>query len=203
MAAERYILGELKQDESDAFEEHYFDCPECSLSVRAAAKIAATVRLGEPHGAALPRSRMNWWAAAAASVFVAALSYYSIVKPNLWTHENAHHQQTESANTPRADVLLLDSPVRGPGERVAVLHDGEALPLTIVVSTDDPHPVYIYEVRDVKGRIRASCRVTRADANDPVRLLIRPGTLANGKYNFVIRGGDREIAAYPFTVEVH
>ena len=27
--AERYILGELNREESDAFEEHYFGCVEC------------------------------------------------------------------------------------------------------------------------------------------------------------------------------
>lgn len=35
MIAERYLLNELGPDEREAFEEHFFDCPECALDVRA------------------------------------------------------------------------------------------------------------------------------------------------------------------------
>jgi hypothetical protein len=37
MTAERYLLGELTPELRDAFEEHAFDCPECSLDLRAGA----------------------------------------------------------------------------------------------------------------------------------------------------------------------
>jgi hypothetical protein len=40
------------------------------------------------------------------------------------------------------------------------------------------------------------------EANDPVPLVVAPGVLSSGNYQLVIRGGDREIAAYPFTLEV-
>ena len=35
---ERYLLNELESDVRDEFEEHYFDCPECALDVRAGAQ---------------------------------------------------------------------------------------------------------------------------------------------------------------------
>jgi anti-sigma factor RsiW len=34
-AVERYLLGELPVTEREAFEEHYFSCPECAEEVRA------------------------------------------------------------------------------------------------------------------------------------------------------------------------
>jgi anti-sigma factor RsiW len=37
MAVERYLLGELPPELRDAFEEHVFDCQECSLDLRAEA----------------------------------------------------------------------------------------------------------------------------------------------------------------------
>ena len=37
MATEKYMLGELSPELRDAFEEHFFDCPECAMDVRAAA----------------------------------------------------------------------------------------------------------------------------------------------------------------------
>lgn len=33
-AVERYLLGEMKPEERDAFEEHYFSCPSCAEDVR-------------------------------------------------------------------------------------------------------------------------------------------------------------------------
>ena len=37
MATERYLLGELSPDQREAFEEHFFECYECALDVRAEA----------------------------------------------------------------------------------------------------------------------------------------------------------------------
>lgn len=37
MATEKYLLGELSPELRDAFEEHFFDCQECAMDVRAEA----------------------------------------------------------------------------------------------------------------------------------------------------------------------
>src|SRR5690242_4043149 len=36
-AAEKYVLGELPPAVRDAYEEHYFDCAQCAIDVKAAA----------------------------------------------------------------------------------------------------------------------------------------------------------------------
>jgi anti-sigma factor RsiW len=36
-AVEKYLLGEMLPSERDAFEEHFFDCPECAADLRATA----------------------------------------------------------------------------------------------------------------------------------------------------------------------
>src|SRR5207253_156009 len=33
-SAEKYLLGELRPPEREAFEQHYFECPECAEDVR-------------------------------------------------------------------------------------------------------------------------------------------------------------------------
>jgi Putative zinc-finger len=43
-AAERYVAGELSPAERDAFEEHFFDCPECAEEVRWQQIFAANAR---------------------------------------------------------------------------------------------------------------------------------------------------------------
>jgi anti-sigma factor RsiW len=37
MATEKCLLGELDNERREAFEEHFFECPECAMAVRAAA----------------------------------------------------------------------------------------------------------------------------------------------------------------------
>ncbi len=41
--AESYLLEELTPEQRDAFEEHYFDCPECAKDVKAAAMLVANL----------------------------------------------------------------------------------------------------------------------------------------------------------------
>ncbi|PYX92477.1 MAG: hypothetical protein DMG67_06760 [Acidobacteria bacterium] len=42
--AESCLLEELTPEQRDAFEEHYFDCPECAKDVKAAAMLVANVK---------------------------------------------------------------------------------------------------------------------------------------------------------------
>jgi anti-sigma factor RsiW len=43
-AAEKYLLGEFPQNLRDEYEEHFFDCAECALDVKAMAAFADTAR---------------------------------------------------------------------------------------------------------------------------------------------------------------
>src|SRR5260370_5509305 len=43
-AAVKYVLGELSQVQRDEYEEHYFDCGECAVDIKALATFADTAR---------------------------------------------------------------------------------------------------------------------------------------------------------------
>jgi len=43
-AAEKYVLGELPQSLRNEFEEHFFECQECALDVKAAAGFVDNAR---------------------------------------------------------------------------------------------------------------------------------------------------------------
>ncbi len=53
MATERYLLEEMTEAESEAFEEHYFNCAECAAEVVAGATfiigVRAITREGDSH----------------------------------------------------------------------------------------------------------------------------------------------------------
>ena len=43
-AVEKYVLGELRPSLRDEFEEHFLECQECALDVKAAAEFVDNVR---------------------------------------------------------------------------------------------------------------------------------------------------------------
>src|SRR5258707_15391849 len=43
-AAVKYVLGELSQVQREEYEEHYFDCAECAIDLKALATFADTTR---------------------------------------------------------------------------------------------------------------------------------------------------------------
>lgn len=201
MATERYTLDEMEPAERNAFEEHFFDCSVCADDVVDSAKIGAGVRREELHVPVpvpmpLPAPRRsNWWAVAA-SVFAVGLGYQSF-----WVVPHLKSAQTQVIQV--AEAIPLESESRGSAEKVVrVVRRDEAIPLTFPIETTTPQALYVCEVHDDAGKTRASFTVTRAEASELVRRVLMPHTLSSGDYKLVIRGGEREIAAYPFTVEV-
>jgi hypothetical protein len=84
MATERYLLGELSPETREAFEEHFFECQECALDVRAGnafideakQQLAAPTRVpaAAPASRAEPRRNwFSWWKPAFAAPAFAAL----------------------------------------------------------------------------------------------------------------------------------
>lgn len=57
MSAERYLLNELTPEARTSFEEHFFDCPECAIDLRAGAAFIdeAKVQLGELEASSPPK----------------------------------------------------------------------------------------------------------------------------------------------------
>jgi hypothetical protein len=92
LAAEKYVLGEMKAEERESFEEHYFTCPDCARDVEELDLIQRGTRTV---GASLPERPLAWterlamwWARpqmgmAAATALVALVAYngYQATRP--------------------------------------------------------------------------------------------------------------------------
>lgn len=190
MAAERFVLGEMEPAESDAFEEHFFDCTVCFSDVRDETHLADVIRTPIPVESS---NHFTRWAVAAGAVIAIGLAY--IFVPHTPT-PTPHPTPIAAMEQP----IELES-VRGTGEVHRIRAD-QPVGLYFVVPPEHPLPGYTCELRDAAdGRIQ-TISVTQKQAENTVRMSLSAHTLRSGKYKVVIRGGDREIAAYPFTVEV-
>lgn len=97
LAAERYLLGEMAEEERNEFEEHYFSCTECAEEVRHAAALAENLKAVGPESFREPQKSPGFleqiaawfaparWVPSAAAACLAVVSGYQqfVVIPGL------------------------------------------------------------------------------------------------------------------------
>lgn len=210
MATEKYLLGELSPELRDSFEEHFFECPECAMDVRAAALFIEEAKehlpeltgpLAVPAAERKPfverkqvaplEKKQPWWSqllrpALAVPVFAALLAvvgYQNMVTlPEL-----------RLASEPRlAPTVYLHTGTRGAAAPLVVdARQG------IVLTVDRPPTAGLasleYALSDAAGKLVAQGSVPADDANagqaDETLSLAIPGArLADGAYTLAISG---------------
>lgn len=201
-AAERYTLNEMTAVESDEFEVHYFDCLECANDVRDYEAIRHGIRaIANP-----PVSRPVKW-------FPAAVAAIAGVKLATWLPSAAAAVLVVAFGIdqykdrqPAIDVAAANVPLvglsRGEASEPFVVRAGQKFPVTIDVAMEGAVR-YRAEIRDAKGRVRASNDITLQQAENTISLVVGP--LPAGSYDLVILGvrkdGNRsEITRHPFVV---
>jgi len=199
MAAERYVLGEMEPAERDAFEDHFFDCIECSSDVRDETKIGAGAATEEALQAAPRAGRFSGWAIAA-SVLLVSLGAENGVLMKRGAFTRKPPAQSEPAGS-IGHLVRIDAD-RATAE-VITIHPAESLVLNGQIPPENAHqPVYIFAVRDDAHHTRELARFSELDTTVPVLIPIRPGFLTSGNYTLLLRGGEREVALSTFTLEV-
>jgi hypothetical protein len=222
MAAERFLLNELTPDAREAFEAHFFDCPECALDLRAGAAFVEEAKTQLPELAGVlpapvpPRPgkvKREWWLgwlrpAFAAPAFATLLLVFGY--QNLVTYPALR----ASANQPR---LLPWAPLHGAtrGAHLTIAADrshGVALPVDLPPQPSlGAYASYSFDLYDPQGKL-AWTGVAAApadDSSDNRRLsLVIPGAmLQNGSYTVAVSGvaahGERtEIDKYVFDLHL-
>lgn len=198
-ATERYILGELSDDQRDAFEEHYFDCALCADNVRAASAFTGAVRASARNASnpflerqkAKQRRRFVAPLAAAASLIVGVLTMQVAFVAPLQT-EVATLRQPFAPQEVRVEDLR--------GAR-ATAESSQPIQLEIEIPTDLGPAPYTCAVLDAKGSPQAEFKVTEERAKDYFPITYRPGGLKPGDYTIRVSDANRKvIKEYPIEV---
>ncbi|HEX5482815.1 MAG TPA: zf-HC2 domain-containing protein [Terriglobia bacterium] len=210
--AERYLLGELPGSERDAFEEHFFVCPECADAVATGAMLADNTRAvfreqarPGPAGAALWRRLRAWlkapvlWPAFAAVVLLLFAGYLEIVTiPSL-------RKSLASATAPQPiAAFALHAASRGAAQVINVPKGARFYTVYIDLPPSTASE-FKCEIRDAAGAIRASVIVPRSQISDTLNLLLDTARTPPGAYTLVVRSwpeGPIEIGRYHFTVQL-
>ncbi len=211
-AAERYVLGELPAEQREAFEEHFFDCPECSREVRSCALLLANLRAAVAEQVEReswsPVQRLLAWrpllpAALAACLLLAlAAGYLGIVAlPSL-------KRQIALRTAPQAyPAVFLRPLVRGEEQAIRIPRGAAFLGLWLDVPPGAAYPRYDCELRRNSGTPVALIQAPApAQPGAPLNLLLDASRLAPGRYLLLLRGEDsrgarREISRFSFLIQ--
>jgi hypothetical protein len=214
-ACERYVLGELDEAEHDAFEEHYFSCPECAEDVRALvafAELAGPVLATEGAGRrpAIPDQRLapqGWrsWQPLAAAAGVAVLLGVAVYQSAVTVPQL--RRELSEATEPQATSWHFLSVARAAPPVVVVAPHQRLAGLTLSYGGERPFPFYRVDLRDAAGATASSAVVPAPATGSEIQLLI-PATLEAGAYTIVLSGLEArdgpvaapELVRYPFTL---
>jgi anti-sigma factor RsiW len=193
MAAEKYLLGELTPEQREEFEEHFFDCQECALDVRAGAALVehSKVVLAEP--VAVPPVRKpvavkaGWLAWLRPTFVVPVLAALLVVVgyQNLVTYP----QLKQAANSPQIlPWASINVSTRGTNTIQISTRPGEGFHLLVNIPPDSRFASYTFDLSSPSGRLEWS-RTTPATSSDEARSIYVPGAnQEQGVYKLAVRG---------------
>jgi hypothetical protein len=211
MASEKYLLDELSPAEMEAFEEHLFDCNECSLDVRAGSLFLehGKVELANPTPKAIPTegrpSRgFTWWpafAVPAMAILLVVVGYQNLV--TLPAMRGALAENRIPKILPAAS--LVSSTVRGSTPSVIEAHRGDQFLLPVDIQAQSAFQSYVVELQNPAGGVEWSLPVSSELVKNTLTLQA-PGMERAGRYEVVVlgrnaQGQDSEIGRYPFELQ--
>ena len=195
-AAVKYVLGELPEVERDSFEEHYFDCGECALDVRAAASFADNARnvlCHEAREAALQAvvpagGWLAWFKPIVAVPAFAALVLIIAYQNAVTIPEAKKEAGSNAAQFFSSSFSLQMANTRG-GEEVKVqVHPNESFALKFDFTPTKRFSMYLCQLRDESGRSVLQAEVPGTSINQEAQFVVPPGRVKPGKYILVFTG---------------
>ena len=218
-AAEKYVLGEFPQAIREEYEEHYFDCAECALDLKAVVVLVDTSRevLRSEKEKSVEIDRVPepgewfswikpWVAVPTFAALLLVLGYQSFVTvPKV----------KEQAASDAAQILFNSYPLRGvntagEGGRTLSIRPGEAFLLNFDFVPTRSFDSYIAQLQDGEGHTLLQLRIAGGNANREAHLPIPARMLQPGKYILAFYGdpgasgkirSQNDAGRLPFTVE--
>lgn len=227
-AAEKYVLGEFPQNLRDEYEEHFFDCGECAVDVKAIAAFADTTRevlrrdeAALPEMAAAPArgdrqagSSLSFWHRWLQPALVPAFCALVLLAgyQNLVSIPRSHGlvaQRAAEAAAPHVlpTFSLLGANQRGGGRPVVRAASGEPFILKVDIPETDTSATasYVLRLEDASGVWHSLGTVGHEDARNTVFVEVPAGFPAGNAQLVVLEvsqsgAAPREITTLPFVV---
>ena len=214
MAAEKYLLGELTPEQREEFEEHFFDCQECALDVRAGAALVehSKVVLAEPVTVAPARTgapvfarpgRWAWLRPALAlpvlAVLLVVLGYQNLV---------TYPQLKQAANSPQIlPWASINVSTRGTSTFQISPRAGQGFHLLVNFPPDGSYTSYTFDLSSPSKKLEWSRTIPAASSDEAQSIYVPGANQEQGVYMLVVRGSsadgkNSELGRYSVEVQI-
>jgi hypothetical protein len=213
---ERYLLHELDPEQRDQFEEHLFDCQDCALDVRAAARFIeqSKVVLAEDQAAASaqvlstapapPQPRWFAWLRPALVVPVLAMLLAVVTYQNLVTYPQLQAALNQPRVLPWASVNLG---TRGGSPTPVTASPAEGFNLFVNIPPDSRYQSYRFDLYNPAGKLEWSRTIPAVSAEDTRSIYVPGASREQGTYKLAVHGitsaGEiSEVSGSPVTLQI-
>jgi len=202
MMAERYLLGELSENERDAYEEHLFSCPECFEQVRAGTEFVSYLRRV---GAEEPVSQPRWRQFLTQSLRpTPALAFAACVLAAIGVYQNISTIQKLKAPEIESRYMLTE-PSRGNAETFNVSRDSR-IGLATEFRPEEKFVSYETQIVSDDGKIKLVVPFSIPASRDIIEVSVYAGILKPGRYSMLVQGTERngskqELARRSFRIQ--
>jgi len=206
---ERYLLDELDPELRDEFEEHYFDCSECALDIRAGAQFVAHTKTVLAEGTeptpvrAIPNRRPVGWfawlrpafAAPALALLLAVMGYQNLV---------TYPQLNQPQVLPSASVNFGTWSAGGPATTVPA---GKGLLLFVRIPPDGAYARYTADLYSPAGKLEGSFTIAPTAGQDQWSVTVpgihrEAGTYTMTVHGFTAGGAGKELGNTSFELQI-
>jgi hypothetical protein len=211
-AAEKYLLGELSRTQREEYEEHYFDCAECAVDLKAVAVFAdnarEVLRQEKVNSVVTGRApvRGGWfgWLKPIVAVPAFAVLLLVIGYQNTFTIPQAEKRSVQGTALVLATppVSLRGANVRGEEEMKVPVHANDSFSLQFDFTPRRTLDQYLCQLQDETGHSVFQVTFPGTSTNREVQLAVPGGLVHAGKYNLVFTGGGSGIKGQPTADEV-
>lgn len=210
-AVERYVLDEMVGPEREAFEEHYFTCPECAEALTDSVTLADNARevfkdrkLFKTYTGPGRWAWLNRWLipqamapALAALVLLVIVGYLALITlPKM-------NDRLRLATSPQPVLAFaLHAESRGASQAIEVPRYATYYTIYFDLPASGA-AVYFCEIRDAAGRLRDALTVPQYETTDTLNLLLNTSRVPPGDYTLVVRtspSSPTEVGRYHFIV---
>jgi hypothetical protein len=204
-AAVKYVLGELSPAQREEYEEHYFDCVECAVDIKALATFADTTRevLRREREAQLAKdlvpARGGWlsWLQPVVAIPAMAALLLIIAYQNTVTIPHAKDAPSRAVTEIYGQSFLLQPSDTRRGNEAIVneapleVRPTEGFLLQLDFTPSSSFPAYLGQLQDSSGRVLQQFAVPAEKATQELHLPVPAGLISrSGQYSVVFFGAD-------------
>src|SRR5260370_20161250 len=196
-AAVRYVLGELSPSQRDEYEEHYFDCSECALDLKAAVTFVDASRevcrqeaekVGKKNLVPARGAWSGWFRPIIAVPAFAALLLL-IGYQNTVTIPRAKEEANRGAGQLFTSSFSLQMANTRGGEEVKIqVQPAETFALDFDFTPSRTFESYLCQLQDESGRSVLQVSLPGSSATKEAHFVVPPGLVRPGQYTHVCFG---------------